>query len=213
MTGLSPGSKLEIYSLVILGIFAVTEGESVLSYLFSGGADGADQAWGVAAKKAGFTPLHFSFPGHRAFVPESELVRLDEHQLRLANKACAQAALKLDRRWPPGTAYVRKLLQRNWWQINRTPAVYAVGTIAADDSGKLLGGTAWAVQLYVDSQLSGRALRLYVFDQARERWYHYVGDDKWYIIERPPRPENDFTGIGSRKLTAAGQGAINDLFR
>lgn len=177
---------------------------------FTGGADGSDILWAKVAAKHGFEPVHFSFPGHKSRIPVHERFTLTDEQLRSSNRYCAKAAVGLGRVWPPKSAYVRKLLQRNWWQVKATSAVYAISEI--DTLGRVVGGTGWAVQMYIDTHL-GSPLRLYVYDQHKRAWYQYVGGEAvWTPIPRPPKPVGDFTGIGSRNIDPHVNQVVESVF-
>lgn len=180
------------------------------AFLISGGAAGADTLFGEAAQETGrFEQIHYSFPGHKANVPERLLVRLSDEKLREANKRCALAAPSLERVWPPKHTYTRKLLQRNWWQVRVTPSLYAVAPLS--ENGIVAGGTAWAVQMYIDRHVPGTDLRLYLFDLNKSCWMQRKAAG-WERIKKPPRPEETHTGIGSREQTTQGQEAIRGLY-
>lgn len=181
---------------------------------FSGGANGADYIWGEVSKLHGYRPVHFGFPGHRTRARLEESVLLDDEQLRYANRACSVAARSLRRSWPPENALTRKLLQRNFWQIQRTEAVYAVGWWRAKEDGLIAGGTSWAVQMYLDRRLPDVAVPVYFFTQEEGQWYTKPSGPNapWVEIEKPPPPPNAFTGIGSRRLNDRGTRAIVEAF-
>lgn len=174
---------------------------------FSGGAVGADLAWGDAARARGYRVVHFSFEGHKTRSVEPERVILTQKQLRSANQHCSIAGRDLGRGWPPKFDYTRKLLQRNWFQVKTTLAVYAVGYM--DQGGAIVGGTAWAVKMYLNARVP-HAQRAFFFDQNTGKWLSWSGG--WTPIERPPAPPHTFTGIGTRKLLPIGAEAIRGVF-
>lgn len=178
---------------------------------FSGGARGADLAWGDAARARGYEVVHYSFPGHRTDADPVELRALTDAQLRQGNPFLRRAATDLGRIFPPRSAYVRKLLQRNYWQVRNTHAVYAVATL--DEHGRVEGGTGWAVQLYMNFFCGGTP-RLFTFDQRTDRWLTWQGvsPTSWRDAGQPPPPGPVFTGIGSRDLLENGQRAIDEVF-
>lgn len=173
----------------------------------SGGAKGADQQWGMTAGHAGHTVFHFSFPGHRPHVPPSEVVVLTEAQLGEADPHLHRANLTLQRHFPPKSPFAANLLRRNWYQVRDAQAVYAVATL--DKDGGVSGGTAWAVQMFLDRH-EGRACAAYLFDQASGRW-HVWGDAGWTVVDTVPEPDGVWAGIGSRDLLDNGKAAIRDL--
>lgn len=172
---------------------------------FSGGAIGADLAWGRAAKEAGFSVVHFSFPGHKTEADRAELKILSDNELRAYNSYLTKASQNLKRHWPPKHAYVRKLLQRNGWQVRLNTPVYAVGML---EDGQVAGGTAWAVQLAINLKEHGGPI--YLYEQTQGVWLGWI-DGEWKLAT-PPKPTGDFTGIGTRAINDLGLAAIKELF-
>lgn len=173
----------------------------------SGGAIGADQQWGMTAGYLGHTVFHFSFAEHRANVPKIELVVLSEAMLREADPYVQKANQALKRKFPTKNDFVNNLLRRNWYQVRDTQAVYAVASLKK--SGEVSGGTAWAVQMFID-RFDGGACPVYLFDQISEKWHTWNGTE-WIVIDVVPRPEGVWTGIGSRELLPSGKAAIRTL--
>jgi hypothetical protein len=172
----------------------------------SGGAPGADLAWGEWAAKLGHKVVHFSFPGHRTRAPRDAVVELSADALSQADAHLARANRKLRRAWPPKSAHSVNRLRRNWYQIRDAERVYAVGRM--DDAGRVEGGTAWAVTMFIDRH-GGSACEVYFFDQDAERWLEWRGE--WVPIDEPPVPRGVWAGIGTRQLNGAGEGAIRRL--
>ncbi|KAH8664508.1 hypothetical protein BX600DRAFT_437053 [Xylariales sp. PMI_506] len=170
----------------------------------SGGADGADIEWGACAESIGHAVIHWSFPGHRSQAPESQIVRLDDEQLKLGNEALNNAAVALGKH-PPRRPAVARLLQRNYYQVAWSKACYAV-TIIKEDT--VPGGTAWATTMF--AQLHPDNRDLYVFDQEQDAWFQFNGKT-WDRIDSPPRPTGIWAGIGSRDLRQNGRDAIRKL--
>jgi hypothetical protein len=197
----------------------------------SGGAKGADAQWGMCAGTAGHEVVHWSFADAKVYVPEAEVARLTDEQLEAANKACHTAAKNMNARYkaagvktrksfqlntpaniPDKYLYVRNLLRRNYYQVKDTERVYAVADI---EDGMVSGGTAWAVQMFID-RVNGAACECYVFDQLTEQWYVWNGLNsrvRWNALESPPEPHGVWTGIGSRDLSTEGKEAIRTLLR
>jgi hypothetical protein len=171
----------------------------------SGGAEGADLQWGMVAGTMGHQVIHFSFRGHRSLAPESELVVLPEEMLLEADEALMIANERLRRKFPSGNHYVNCLLRRNFWQIKYATSIYAVSHI--DDQGRVSGGTAWAVQMFIDRNDIRHPA--YVFDQNKSQWL--VWDREWKSIDMPPVPNGVWTGVGTRNLNANGKAAIRNL--
>lgn len=173
----------------------------------SGGAEGADQQWGMTAGRAGHTVFHFSFRGHRPRVPPGEVVTLSDAQLLEADPYLLRANATLRRTFPPKNPYAASLLRRNWYQVRDAQAVYAVATLGKD--GLVSGGTAWAVQMFLDRH-EGGACAAHLFDQATGRW-HVWGEAGWRVVDAVPPPEGVWAGIGSRDLRDDGKAAIRAL--
>lgn len=169
----------------------------------SGGADGSDLQWGLQAGKIGHHVIHWSFQGHRTVAPETELVRLTDEQLALANDAVKRANKGVKRSWPSRNEITNNLLRRNWYQVKDTKAVYAVSELK---NGEWDGGTAWAIQMYLDRFLyDGEDFtncKIYVMDKKSLYWYTFDGTRWIQMISRPPTPSGIWTGIGSREISA-----------
>ncbi len=175
----------------------------------SGGAKGADMQWGVCAGLAGHGVIHFSFAGHRTLAPDQEVVRLTEAQLDEATPHVRRAAKGL-RKNPPYKSWVRDLIHRNWFQVAATERVYAVSSIV---DGLVQGGTAWAVQMFIDrmeDEGTGTDDRLHCFDQVADRWFSRIGG-VWVDAGTPAKPYGVYTGIGTRELLPNGKRAIRAI--
>jgi hypothetical protein len=136
--------------------------------------------------------------------PAHQLVRIPEDLLGDADPTLHQVAKLIQRRYPPRADNVRRLLQRNYYQIIYSDACYAVSTLKDD---LVQGGTGWAVGAF---QLLHSGKPLFVYCQNRQRWF--VWQDQWVMIEQPPRPTGLWTGIGSRDLQSCGEAAIKQVF-
>lgn len=177
----------------------------------SGGAEGADEQFGMCAGARGDTVYHFTFEGHRKIrVPMSERVVLTRRQLQEADSHLERANLTLGRALPFHKAWIINLLRRNYFQIKDTQSVYAVTHFK---DGKVDGGTAWAVQMFIDRHPPGTPLPLYVFDQFVERWFVWNGTRFEEMDAPPPEPSGVWTGIGARALKQAGKLEIRRLLR
>jgi hypothetical protein len=171
----------------------------------SGGAQGADLQWGMCAGKAGHQVIHWSFDGHRTDAPVQEVVRIPHDLLILADEHLEVANKTLKRRLSYDKPWIINLLRRNYYQVGNSQSVYAVSTIK---KGMVEGGTAWAVQMYLD--LHKDKPECYVFCQETMFWYSYQ-NSQWERIETPPSPSGVWAGVGSRDLTQAGKEAIRQL--
>lgn len=173
--------------------------------LFSGGAQGAEAAFGAAAERHGIEEVNFSFTGHKP-VRTAGLRVLNHEELLAGDVSLAYVSRLMDRRFPD-TPTFRKILQSIWYQINSGQEVYVVGTIEADKTVR--GGTGWGAEF---AKLCNKPL--FVFDQRQDGWFEWDGDG-WL-----PRSGSDapvvahvhFTGTGTRLLQDNGRAAIEALF-
>lgn len=173
----------------------------------SGGAVGADVAWGLIAKDQGHEVIHYSFAGHRGGTNDylHELT-LDElaaanPQLKIACKAMNKHLAKKE--------WILKLLQRNYYQVVDSERVYAISEIDPTSLGRtgVKGGTAYAVEMAIDLGVK----EIHVFDQLKGQWFTWSCGH--WLLGTPDKPHGRWTGIGSRKLTDQGLQAIIDLFK
>lgn len=173
----------------------------------SGGADGADLAFGAAAAAAGHEVVHWSFRGHRTTAPSSSIRDLTQAELDEADPFLSRANLTLKRRWPPSSRFVANLLRRDWYQVRDAERCYAVSEIGRN--GVVEGGTGWATHMFIDRH-DGAECPCYVFCQHRLAWFEWRA--AWSPIAAPPRPEGRYAGIGRRALTPSGAAAIASLY-
>jgi len=181
---------------------------------FSGGAKGADHAWGLMALDRGHDLIHFTFQGHSS-VDKDHSNTLTRAELDSADEHVALAAKSMKRKWPSKNPHVNDLLRRNYSQIRWAERVYAIANLMPDDKSmlRISGGTAWACQMYVDRWYSGRDLKeceLYFYDMESNKWMQWW--ETWKAIERPPVPHGRYAAIGSREMTDAGIRAIFDAY-
>lgn len=187
-----------------------------LNLCLSGGAKGADTEWGNAALNAGHDLVHWVFNGFNLNKIKNYSV-LDAEKLSVADQYLDIANKTLKRQWPTRNEFVNNLLRRNYYQINWSDKIYAIGQFINDNSLlKIKGGTAWACQMYVDKWLYSNkdinmnSCRLYFFDQLSEKWYKW--GKTWEEIDIPPKPIGVYAGIGTRDLSSAGISAIKNAY-
>jgi hypothetical protein len=175
--------------------------------LFSGGAQGAESAFGRAAERLGVEEVNFSFDGHKPARTRGLRV-LNHEELRLGDVSLAYVSRLMHRRYPD-TPTFRKILQSIWYQVNAGQEIYVIGTIQPDRTVR--GGTGWAAEF---AKLCNKPL--FVFDQEKNAWFAWDGDhDDWLerSAETPPTITHaHITGTGTRVLDANGQRAIDELF-
>lgn len=170
---------------------------------FSGGAVGSDTAFYLAARAAGHKVVQYHFDERNSGKPGFHI--LSDRQLEAARSFLKKANETLGRTVPKD-GYVYNLLARNWYQVRDSNRVFAVGRIS---DGNILGGTAWAVQMFIDSNLSPS---VFFFDQYAETWFQWENSG-WMETKSVPRPGGYYTGIGTRDLNEAGEEAIRALYR
>jgi hypothetical protein len=169
--------------------------------LYSGGATGAEAAFGECAERHGAKEVNFTFAGHTQARTEGRKV-LDERALAAGDVSLIYVAHRLHRHWDK-TETLRRVLQTQWHVVSHAAQVFVVGSIQPD--GTVHGGTGWSVEL-----ARRWNKRVWVFDQEHAAWFTWSGS-AWArgvpVIESP-----EFAGTGTRFLNDAGRAAITDLF-
>ena len=170
--------------------------------LFSGGAPGAEAAFGAAAERCGVEEVNFTFEGHK--MERRRGVRVLNHEeLRNGDVSLSYVSRLMNRRYPDA-ALIRKVLQTIWYQVNSGQEIYVVGRVMED--GTVRGGTGWGAEF---AKLCNKPL--YVFDQEKDSWFRWQGD-RWEKAEDPVIGHPHFTGTGTRFLEENGRRAIAGLF-
>lgn len=171
----------------------------------SGGAKGADLLWGYLSGLNGYTVIHWSFDGHQSLAPESELCRLGKEYLESQEVSdIIKIAAKKLKKNVPYKPFVRKLIQRNYYQIRDSSKWYGVGYL---ENAIIQGGTAWSFEMMKELHPDSEK---WFYDQTTEKWYGYT--DSWIeLSEDPPKPIGIFTGVGTRELVITGKEALKRL--
>jgi hypothetical protein len=170
--------------------------------LLSGGAAGAEAAFGSCAEQWGLGELNFTFEGRK--VERSRgLVSLGPTELKQGDVSSAYLQAHMHRSYPE-TPLFRKVLQSIWHQVNSAGEVFAIGVIQRDKTVK--GGTGWAAELARHWEKP-----VYVFDQERHGWFTWMDGD-WTVTTPPTITRTRFCGTGTRFLSDDGRRAIHDLF-
>ena len=171
--------------------------------LFSGGAKGAEAAFGECAAKHGVEEVHFTFDGHP--IERQRGVRVLNHEeLQGGDVSLEYVSRLMNRRYTEGVT-IRKVLQTLWYQVNSGQEIYVVGTIVTDNT--VSGGTGWGAEF---AKLCNKPL--YVFDQERDGWFRWIGDTWEAMGEGPIITHPHFTGTGTRTLQPNAKKAIDALF-
>lgn len=171
------------------------------SICISGGAIGADTVWGNIAKICDYDVIHYIFDGHKS--KEENLVVLTPEQLSVANEHLEIANKTLGRHFPSNSEFVNNLLRRNYYQVVDSDSLYAISTIK---DNKVQGGTAWAVQMFLDM---GKT-QCYVYDQVIKEWFSFI-NGTWTKIGMPPVPSGIWAGVGTRDINDNGVNAIVEV--
>lgn len=169
--------------------------------LYSGGALGAETAFGRMAEQYGLSELNFTFEGHHQERTDKSK-KLSERELAAGDVSLVYVSKRLHRTYTEGRL-IRRVLQSLWHQVSRAQQVFVVGAINED--GTVTGGTGWSVEL---ARMWHKDL--WVYDQKQAGWFHWH-KDRWVsgipVIESP-----HFCGTGTRQLNDAGEKAIAGLF-
>ena len=175
--------------------------------LFSGGAQGAESEFGLAAERLGIEEVNFSFDGHKPARTRGLRV-LNHEELRAGDVSLAYVSRLMHRRYPD-TPTFRKILQSIWYQVNAGQEIYVIGVIQPDHTVR--GGTGWGAEF---AKLCNKPL--FVFDQQKDRWFEWDGDhDEWRPrsdADAPTITHVHITGTGTRMLEDNGRRAIAALF-
>ena len=170
--------------------------------VLSGGANGAEEAFGGAAERWGLGEVNFSFAG-RETARLRGVVELSDAELQRGSVSEAYIKAQLHRSFP-NTASFQRLLKSIWHQVSTAGEVFVVGEILDDDTVK--GGTGWGAELAKHLKKP-----VHVFDQTKRHWFQWRGDG-WMQVEAPRIRRVRFTGTGTRFLNDGGRQAIEDLF-
>jgi hypothetical protein len=169
--------------------------------LFSGGAAGAEAAFGAAAERHGIDEVNFTFEGHNPARQRGRRV-LTNAELRRGDVSLGYVSRLMHRKYPD-TPLFRKVLQTIWHQVQNAQEIYLVGKINDDDT--VTGGTGVAAEY---AKIFNKPL--YVFDQDRDGWFRWAGEG-WKNESAPVIRQPLFCGTGTRFLKANGQAAIDAL--
>jgi len=173
--------------------------------LYSGGANGAEAAFGAAAERFGIEEVNFSFEGH-SIERSRGLHVLNHEELQKGDVSLEYVSRLMNRRYTASPTF-RHVLQTIWFQINRGQEIYVVGEILEDNTVK--GGTGWGAEF---AKLCNKPL--FVFDQKRDAWFNWQPLE-WAACAKGVEPvitHTHFAGTGTRFLQENGKKAIEDLF-
>ena len=173
--------------------------------LFSGGATGAEAAFGACAEQHGVEEVNFTFNGHK--IARQRGVRVLNHEELQAGDVSLEYVSRLMHRRFSDAPTIRKVLQTLWYQVNSGQEIYVIGAILED--GTVRGGTGWGAEF---AKLCNKPL--HVFDQEKDFWFTWSGAE-WTPLAKADAPvitHPHFTGTGTRTLRDNAQRAIDALF-
>jgi hypothetical protein len=173
--------------------------------LFSGGAPGAEAAFGAAAERHGVEEVNFTFEGH--VMARHRGVRVLNHEELQAGDVSLEYVARLMHRRYTDAPTIRRVLQTLWYQVNHGQEIYVIGAILED--GTVRGGTGWGAEF---AKLCNKPL--FVFDHDRVGWFEWTGS-AWAPrrdAEEPVITHPHFTGTGTRTPPPAALAAIEALF-
>src|SRR6187399_1442199 len=134
--------------------------------LFSGGAPGAEAAFGTSAERHGVEEVNFTFEGHKMARHRGVRV-LNHEELQSGDVSLAYVSQLMHRRYTDAPT-IRRVLQTLWYQVNQGQEIYVVGVILDDLTVR--GGTGWGAEF---AKLCNKPL--HVFDQDRDAWHRWSG--------------------------------------
>lgn len=169
--------------------------------LYSGGAGGAEEAFGQEAERWGCKEVNFTFEGHTQERTRGRHV-LSPRELAAGDVSLVYVSRRLNRTYTEGSL-IRKVLQTLWHMVSRSQQIFVIGAI--QDDGTVVGGTGWSVEL---ARMWNKAL--WVYDQDKHGWYQWVGEE--WVPGTPVIESLHFAGAGTRYLTDSGRAAVADLF-
>lgn len=169
--------------------------------LYSGGANGAESAFGEAAEAWGVAEVNFTFDGHRQ-VRARGRYELSPRELAAGDVSLVYVSRRLNRTYSEGTL-IRKVLQSLWHMVSRSQQIFVIGSIQED--GTVVGGTGWSVEL---ARMWNKSL--WVFDQDKDGWYRWDGAE--WVQGTPVIEAFHFTGTGTRYLEDNAKQAVRELF-
>ena len=190
--------------------------------LHSGGAKGADFAWGNIGASYGVTGKHYfdTTDTREGKQPPYGNTPITNEDRTLGERKAFYAGKTMGRLSSRAQKVADPLLIRDWNQVKNSDMVVAIAqkfdmpgdkfSNKSDDERVALvqqvsGGTGWAVQMAISE---GKPV--FVFNQADGKWYmNFMG--VWKYAEAPVL-SNNFAGIGTRGINAAGEAAIRECY-
>ncbi len=170
--------------------------------IYSGGASGTEQFFGMQAELYGLQEVNYTFEGHLS--ERNRGMRfLTNEELTMKDVSITYIEKIMDRDYSRAPLF-RKVLQSICWQISSGQEIFVVGIIQEDNT--VNGGTGWGAEY---AKICNKPL--YVFDQDKKVWFKW-NKENWLQVEDVKITCPQFAATGTRFLNDDGKKAITDLF-
>ena len=146
--------------------------------IITGGAIGTDTLARQCAEEWGMT-VKLCLPPHHHSVSEKDPTISSKH-LELCQPLVTRASRRL-KRHPSKNPFVRDLLARNWFIVERAKVIFAYANFEDDALTSVEGGTGMTVQLCVDHNRDYPDMwkEVFVFDESRQKWYELEREESF----------------------------------
>lgn len=191
--------------------------------LHSGGAIGADFAWGNIGASYGVSGKHYfdATDAREGKRPPYGNTPITDEDRTLGERKAFYAGKTMGRLGSRAQKVADPLLIRDWNQVKNSDMIVAIAqkfdmpgdkfSNKADDERVALvpqvsGGTGWAVQMAINE-----GIPVFIFSQEDKTWRLIDNFGVWHYAEAPVLSMN-FAGIGTRGLNADGEAAIRECY-
>ena len=191
--------------------------------LHSGGAIGADFAWGNIGASYGVSGKHYfdATDAREGKRPPYGNTPITDEDRTLGERKAFYAGKTMGRLSSRAQKVADPLLIRDWNQVKNSDMIVAIAqkfdmpgdkfSNKSDDERVALvpqvsGGTGWAVQMAINE-----GIPVFIFSQEDKTWRLIDNFGVWHYAEAPVLSMN-FAGIGTRGLNADGEAAIRECY-
>ena len=191
--------------------------------LHSGGAIGADFAWGNIGASYGVSGKHYfdATDAREGKRPPYGNTPITDEDRTLGERKAFYAGKTMGRLGSRAQKVADPLLIRDWNQVKNSDMIVAIAqkfdmpgdkfSNKSDDERVALvpqvsGGTGWAVQMAINE-----GIPVFIFSQEDKTWRLIDNFGVWHYAEAPVLSMN-FAGIGTRGLNADGEAAIRECY-
>lgn len=172
----------------------------------SGGAIGADNYFEAIGKEFNVETIAYSYK--TKFHTSNSKYELTKEEFL---EGCEKVDLANETLNKFKYKHILKLLARNWFQVKNADEIFAIGNILkrSNNTDYVKGGTGWAVQMAIDHNK-----KVFVFDQNIIQWFFWNSEKQIFknCLTDPKITQNNFAGIGTRKINIFGIQAIQNLY-